>query len=70
MNTSNCEIPTEEIARRAYERWEARGRPAGDGSDDWEAALAELTAQRRNGTAGGLRVWWEHLRQKITGRDM
>jgi hypothetical protein len=70
MSTKTNGIATEEIARRAYERWEARGRPTGDGSEDWEAALAELTAQRRNGTAGGLRAWWEALRQKITGRDM
>ena len=44
------EVSTEEIARRAYELWEARGRPAGDGSEDWDAAVAELTS-RRNGTA-------------------
>jgi hypothetical protein len=60
-----CEVPTEEIARRAYEIWESRGRPTGDGSHDWDAAVAELTAQRR----GGLRHWWERLRRSIVGRD-
>ena len=61
------DVPHEEVARRAYEIWEARGRPAGDGSQDWNAALAELTSS--NGRAGGLRHWWERLRRSIVGRD-
>ena len=40
------EVTDEEIAKRAYEIWEARGCPEGDGSDNWEAAKAELTAAR------------------------
>lgn len=60
-----CDVPTEEIARRAYEIWESRGRPAGDGTQDWDAAVAELMSQRR----GGLRHWWERLRRSIVGRD-
>lgn len=31
MSNIATDLPTEEIARRAYEIWEARGRPAGDG---------------------------------------
>lgn len=38
--------PTDsEIAERAYNRWVARGRPIGDGREDWYAAEAELKAQ-------------------------
>jgi hypothetical protein len=71
MKTSQCDVPTEEIARRAYELWEARGRPAGDGTQDWEAAVAELTGRRhRNGAARSLRNWLDRVRGKITGRDM
>ncbi len=62
------QVSTEEIARRAYEIWEARGRPVGDGSQDWDAAVAELTS-RRNGTGGGLRHWWERMRRSIVGGD-
>jgi hypothetical protein len=70
MGRSQCEVPTEEIARRAYELWEARGRPPGDGTEDWEAAVAELTSQcRRNGSAGGLWNWWDRMRRSIVGRD-
>ena len=69
MNTTQCEVPTEEIARRAYELWEARGRPAGDGTQDWDAAVAELTSQGNGSTTGGVLNWWLRLRQKITGRD-
>ena len=66
--TVEGQIPTDEIARRAYELWEARGRPAGDGSQDWDAAVAEI-ASRRRGLAGGLRHWWERMRRSIVGRD-
>ncbi len=62
------QVPTEEIARRAYELWEARGRPQSDGSEDWDAALAELTF-RRSSSVGGLRHWWERMRRSIVGRD-
>ena len=68
MSKIATDVPTEEIARRAYEIWEARGRPSGDGSEDWDAAVAEL-ASRRNGGSHGVVHWWQRLRQKITGRD-
>ncbi len=66
MGQVHSEVSTEEIARRAYEIWEARGRPFGDGSEDWNAAVAEL-ASRRNGSAGRLRHWWERMRRSIVG---
>lgn len=66
MSKTATDIPTEEIARRAYEIWEARGRPAGDGTEDWDAAVAEF-ASRRNGS--GVLGWWQRLRQKISGGD-
>ena len=68
MGNSRIENPTvshEEVSRRAYEIWESRGRPEGDGSQDWDAALAELTSQR----PGVIRHWWERLRRSIAGRD-
>lgn len=71
MKTAQSGVRTEEIARRAYELWEARGRPPSDGTEDWEAAFAELTSARfKNGAVeGGFRAWWSRVRQKITGRD-
>jgi hypothetical protein len=33
------------IAERAYKRWLSRGRPMGDGLEDWFAAQAELLAE-------------------------
>jgi hypothetical protein len=33
-----------EIAKRAYEIWERKGRPADDGSQNWAEAEAELLA--------------------------
>jgi Protein of unknown function (DUF2934) len=67
MGQTSCDVSTEEIARRAYEIWESRGRPSGDGSADWDAAIAELNSQRRS--TGGLRHWWERMRRSIAGRD-
>lgn len=61
-------LPHDEIARRAYEIWQARGCPPGDGSADWDAAVAELS-RRQNGSSGGLRHWWERMRRSIVGRD-
>jgi hypothetical protein len=71
MHTTECEVPQEAIARRAYELWEARGCPPSDGTEDWERAVAELTSgNRRNGSAGGLLDWLARISKKITGRDM
>jgi hypothetical protein len=68
MTTRSCDIPEEEIARRAYELWQSRGCPDGDGSEDWQAAETELIAARvgRNGsTQHRLRDFLSRLRQKI-----
>jgi hypothetical protein len=72
MSTAQREVPTEAIARRAYELWEARGCPSGDGTEDWERAVAEFTSgRRRNGSpVEGLRDWLARIRKTITGRDM
>ena len=67
MSSTSCDVPQEEIARRAYELWEARGRPAGDGTEDWDAAVAELTSQRRrNGSGRGLWSWLQGVRRSDT----
>ena len=36
----------EQIAALAYERWERRGRPPGDGREDWLEAEKQLTARQ------------------------
>jgi len=43
-------VADEAVAQRAYEIWEARGCPEGDGSDNWQAAKVELQieAERAN----------------------
>jgi len=67
MNTAESIVSEEEIARAAYERWQARGCPPGDGSEDWQAAERELFATRysRNGTNGrGLIHWWRRVRER------
>jgi len=70
MPTTDCDVSQDEIARRAYEIWQARGCPPGDGSQDWEKAKDELIAARiaRNGsTQGRLRSLLGRVRQRITG---
>jgi hypothetical protein len=67
MNATESILSEEEIARRAYELWQARGCPPGDGSEDWIAAERELVERRysRNGTRGkGLLNWWRRVREK------
>lgn len=66
--TTQTLISNEEIARRAYEIWQSRGCPQGDGSDDWQAALDELSAAKvcRNGsTQRRMQSWWKRVREKI-----
>jgi hypothetical protein len=70
MKSCTAEISQEEIARRAYEIWQARGCPSGDGSENWQAAEAELIAARirREGTVQQrLQLWWRQMRQKFAG---
>jgi hypothetical protein len=71
MNTTKSKVTQDDIARRAYEIWQARGCPPGDGSEDWQAAEAELLGGRvsRNGsTQDRVKTWWDRVRQKISGR--
>jgi hypothetical protein len=72
MNIVQHEVPQEEIAQRAYELWQARGCPSGDGTEDWERAVAELTTGRRHhgSPVEGLLDWLARIRKSITGRDM
>ncbi len=66
MSTIERDVSTEAIARRAYELWQERGCPLGDGVDDWKAAEAELrgNGQRRTSDERGLLNWWRRLRRK------
>lgn len=73
MPTTQCDIQQDEIARRAYEIWQARGCPHGDGHQDWQAAEAELIAARvsRNGsTQGRLRSLWGRVKQKVASENL
>jgi hypothetical protein len=66
--TTQTFISDDEIARRAYEIWQSRGCPPGDGSEDWQAARQELTESRvgRNGsTQERLQSWWQRVREKL-----
>ena len=39
------EIVDKAIAQRAYELWQQRGCPEGDGADDWQTARDQLLAE-------------------------
>jgi Protein of unknown function (DUF2934) len=39
-------VPEEEVRLRAYQKWEAAGKPAGDGVNFWLAAERELREPR------------------------
>jgi hypothetical protein len=72
VNACETGVSHEEIARRAYEIWQSRGCPPGDGSEDWQAAKAELVDARiaRNGsTQERMQSWWSRVRQKMARRD-
>jgi hypothetical protein len=43
---TNHAIPPEKIAKRAYEKWEKRGRPDNSSERDWLEAEAELRAEQ------------------------
>jgi hypothetical protein len=63
--TSRAAPATERIAEdavrlRAYQKWEAAGKPVGDGVQFWLAAETEL-AQHKSRT----RRWWTHIRPWI-----
>ena len=72
VNATKPQVSEDEIARRAYEIWQARGCPATDGNEDWQAARAQLLAERvkRNGsTQDRMQSWLSRVRQKIKGRN-
>jgi hypothetical protein len=48
---STGKIPQEKIAQRAYEKWVQRGRPHGDGVQDWLDAEMELKSEATKGTS-------------------
>lgn len=67
MNSTQT-VADDEIARRAYEIWESRGRPQSDGRDEWHAAKAELIAariSRRGTTQDRMQTWWQRVREKL-----
>ena len=42
QQASSSSVPHDKIAQRAYEKWIKRGRPVGDGVQDWVEAEKEL----------------------------
>ena len=69
----NSTISDEAIAQRAYEIWESKGCPDGDGSDNWEAAKAELftlvehapiATEHTSSRRGPLLRWFDRLRNR------
>ena len=43
----NLGISEDAVAKRAYQIWEERGRPDGDGSENWQLAQKQLIAEAR-----------------------
>lgn len=61
-------ISDDQIACRAYEIWQKRGCPAGDGREDWHAAVAELSSARvcrSESTQQRMQSWWSRVREKF-----
>ena len=52
MTASNATPTSEEISARAYEIWEAEGRPEGRDKEHWFRAK-QLLAEKAGDTAGG-----------------
>ena len=44
-SSTDLPVPHEEIARRAYQLWEERGKPHGSHEEDWYRAEDELRRQ-------------------------
>jgi hypothetical protein len=53
-------VPADAIRLRAYQKWEAAGKPAGDGVGIWLAAEQELSRSRSR-----VRRWWTHIQPWI-----
>jgi hypothetical protein len=48
IEQSDSSIAQEQIAKRAFERWQQRGCPLWDDGEDWFAARSELEAEVRS----------------------
>jgi hypothetical protein len=59
-------LVAEDVIRlRAYAKWEAAGKPAGDGVQFWLAAERELSRKRPR-----TRTWWTHVQPWIVPRRL
>jgi hypothetical protein len=58
-------VAEDAIRLRAYENWEAAGKPAGDGVQFWLAAEKELSRRRPR-----TRMWWTQVRPWIVPRRL
>lgn len=56
-------ITNEMISERAYQIWQSRGCPQGDGNNDWEIAKQQLERESR-GALGSLRRIIARLRTR------
>jgi hypothetical protein len=71
MQTTESVISQEAIARRAYEIWQERGCPPGDGHENWQAAEAELMqsrVRRNDSTQRRVQSWWSRVRHILVGQ--
>lgn len=46
-NHSDLGVTDDAISKRAYDLWQARGCPPGDGDEDWQLAKRQLLAEAR-----------------------
>jgi len=53
VSEQSASIPHEEIARRAYDLWQARGCPIGSPGEDWHRAEEEIRRERAQSAARG-----------------
>ena len=65
MTTIQSVGAKEAIQILAYQKWEAAGKPAGDGIQYWLAAEKELARHTPR-----TRMWWTHIRPWIVPRRL
>ncbi len=64
-NHSEPLISSDAIASRAYELWQDRGCPSGDGANDWQAAKDQLAAEAQSSRGRGIFLrLFDRLRKK------
>jgi hypothetical protein len=51
MDSREARFSHSDVASRAYERWQRRGRPEGSAEDDWFEAERELESQEMGAQA-------------------